>query len=214
MTMPYLTLNYLQKKRWISYWYQIKEAASLKNVHSVLEVGSGNKIVADTLFKIGYEVKTLDSNSKTRPDFLIDIIQSKGLPPEMFDLVLCCQVLEHLPYSSFALALENLYSLTKEYLLISLPYTSRGTFKPYFNVHLFPFLKPMSWVKIFNFFPRPHTFNGQHYWEIGKKGYPLKKILRDVERIGFKIVKNYPVPENPYHYLILCQKRPCGQSLC
>ncbi len=206
MSNQYLTSSYLNKRRWISYWYQIQEISSLQGVHSILEIGPGNKIVADTFCKMGYYVKTLDQDPQTQPDFVADIRNKQRFPKEDFDLILCCQVLEHLPFSNFVPILKNLYALTQKYLLLSLPYTSYGTFKPFLHVHLLPFLKPISWAAIFNLFPRSHIFNSQHCWEIGKKGYSLKKIFKDIEQGGFKIVKKYPIPENPYHYMIVCKK--------
>jgi len=140
-------------------------------------------------------------------DFIGDVRNySNVFFEENFDLVLCCQVLEHLPYSDFSIALRNLYSITKKYLIITLAYTSKGTFKPYFKINIFPFFKPMACIKIFNFFPKEHIFNGQHYWEIGKKGYKLKRILKDIRKNGFRLIKSYPIFENPYHYVIVCEK--------
>ncbi|MDP2918242.1 MAG: methyltransferase domain-containing protein [bacterium] len=206
MSNPYLTPRYLNKRRWISYWHQIDEASALKNIHSILEVGPGNKIVADTLAKMGYAIQTLDNDPRSQPDFIGQIEKVKTLPDQKFDLVLASEVLEHIPYAEFPSALRNLRRLTKKYLLLTLPYTSRGTFKPYFHAHLWPFHKPISWSKIFNLFPRPHIFNNQHYWEIGKRGYPLKKVLQTIRNNNFTIIKHYPIPENLYHYLILCKR--------
>lgn len=206
MPNQYLTPGYLNKKRWLSYWHQIHESASLKNVRSILEVGPGNKIVADTLLKMGYSVKTLDNDPRIRPDFIGQIEKAKNLcQQKKFDLVLASEVLEHIPYTEFPSALQNLHELAKKYLILTLPYTSRGTFKPYFHAHLLPFCKPISWSKIFNLFPQPHIFNNQHYWEIGKQGYPLKKILQTIANNNFTIIKHYPIPENLYHYLILLE---------
>jgi hypothetical protein len=44
-----------------------------------------------------------------------------------------------------------------------------------------------------------HSFDGEHYWEIGKAGYPLKRIISDIERQGMEIIKTYRVFESPYH---------------
>lgn len=202
----YFTMNYLYKGRWISYWYQLKEITNLKGVKSILDIGPGNKIVSNILLQMGYNIKTLDIDSQTEPDIVADIKNIQEFVKDKFDLIICCQVLEHLPYSDFTLILKNLYQLTKKYLILTLPYTSKGTFKLYYECKILPFIKPVSWIEIFNFFPKKHIFNGQHYWEIGKKGYQLKRILTDINENGFKIITNYPIFENPYHYLIIAEK--------
>lgn len=42
-----------------------------------------------------------------------------------------------------------------------------------------------------------HKYDGKHYWEIGKAGYPLSKIINDIQRAGFKIERTYRVFEHP-----------------
>lgn len=203
----FFSMNYLYKGRWNSYWYQIKELSSLEGVKSILEIGPGNKIVYNVLAGMGYEVKSMDVDEQIKPDFIADIMTLPDLPKNRFDLVLCAEVLEHLPYLNFPRALGNLYQLTKRYLVITLPYTSKGTFKPYLKINLIPFLRPISWLKIFNLFPREHIVGGEHCWEIGKRGYKLGEILEDIRKSGFKIIRRYPIFENPYHYMIVCEKR-------
>lgn len=51
-----------------------------------------------------------------------------------------------------------------------------------------------------------HKFDGQHYWEIGKKGYPLNRITNDIKNAGFKIVKTYRVFEIPYQRFFVLKK--------
>ena len=179
---------------------------SLEDVKSVLEVGVGNKIVSGILLNRGYDVKTIDIDQEVKPDFIEDIRNPVSLSGNSFDLILCCQVLEHLPYSDFITTLKNLYQISKRYVIITLPYTSTGTFKFYFYIH-FPFLGSVSYMELFNLISRRHVFNGQHYWEIGKKGYRLRKVRKDIYKSGFRIIKQYPIPENPYHYMFICEKQ-------
>lgn len=202
MIKKYLKTNYLYKGRWLSYWYQIQESIALKKINSILEIGPGNKIVSETLQKMGYRIKTMDLNPLLSPDFVADIRKSQGLPQECFDLVLCCQVLEHFPYRDFKIALKNIGGLTKRYAIISLPYTSLGTLRL-----SLPFYKTRGKTKLFTPFPRKHKKKGGHYWEIGKRGYHLKRIKKDFQQSPFKIIKDYPIPENPYHYMFICRKK-------
>ena len=50
------------------------------------------------------------------------------------------------------------------------------------------------------------NFDGEHYWEIGKAGYPLNKIIKDIQKTGFKIEKTYRIFENPYHRFFILKK--------
>ena len=51
-----------------------------------------------------------------------------------------------------------------------------------------------------------HRFFSEHYWEIGKKGYPLPEIERIIEKVGFKIGKSYYPKENPWHHFFVLEK--------
>jgi len=51
-----------------------------------------------------------------------------------------------------------------------------------------------------------NKFDGEHYWEIGKEGYPLQKVMDEMRRAGFKIEKTYRVFEHPYHRFFVLAK--------
>lgn len=51
-----------------------------------------------------------------------------------------------------------------------------------------------------------HKFDGEHYWEIGKAGYPLSNIIDDIQIAGFKIEKTYRVFEYPCHRFFILKK--------
>jgi len=44
-----------------------------------------------------------------------------------------------------------------------------------------------------------HKFDGEHYWEIGKKDFPLSKIIYDINSTGFTVIKTYRIFEFSYH---------------
>lgn len=51
-------------------------------------------------------------------------------------------------------------------------------------------------------------FDGQHYWEIGCKGYSLKKITQGITSVGFIVHKTFRVFEHPYHrFFVLAKTR-------
>ena len=111
----YFSEKYNDKFRWLSYWHQINEVLRLKP-KNVLEVGSGNKTVYDYLKRRGIAVFCADINSKLKPDFLASATNLKGIENCQFDVVLCCQVLEHLPFEKFEASLKELKGFAKDLL--------------------------------------------------------------------------------------------------
>ncbi|XOB41355.1 MAG: class I SAM-dependent methyltransferase [Candidatus Nealsonbacteria bacterium] len=194
----YSFLKYDHKTRWISYWHQINEVLSLAP-KKVLEVGIGNKTVLNYLKNQGVEVITLDIDEKLKPDIVGNVLKMP-FQDNSFDVILCAEVLEHLPFKEFDKALEELERVSKQYVVLSLPHFGH-TIKLGFKV---PLIKEKRLVMKFSFFPK-HQFNGEHYWEIGKKGYPLSKIKKIIEQ--YFVVKKEFIPfDNQYHHFFVLKK--------
>ncbi len=51
-----------------------------------------------------------------------------------------------------------------------------------------------------------HKFGGEHYWEIGKIGYPLDRITNNIKKKGFNIERTYRIFEHPYHRFFILRK--------
>lgn len=204
-TGVYLTRGYLTKDRWMSYWYQITEAMNLSPL-TVLEIGPGNRIVTDIIKKIGIEVTTLDIDPANDPDIVADVTALRAGEIGQFDLVMACQILEHIRYEDAIKALVNIHSISRKHLILSVPYTERGTFKIFLGFMLFPLLRRKSFAKIFTIFPRAWTYNGIHYWELGAKGFSLRRFLKDLKAAKWSVLRRYAVKENPYHYFFICEK--------
>lgn len=120
----------------------------------------------------------------------------------------CCEVLEHIPFKDVKLALQNFHLISQKYLVVTVPYTTLETFTVRIFLKLFPFLKPFQWMKILRLFPKKHIpdLPHGHHWEIGKKGYPLKRIESLFSETGWMIEKQYQIFENPYHYMFVLKK--------
>lgn len=193
-------LNYCAKSRWCSFWHQIDEIVRLKP-NSVLEVGPGAGILATILKHLGYNYKSLDIADDLKPDYLGNVLDIP-LGDNTFDVIVCFQILEHIPYESFRIALSELFRVSKNHVIISLPDASR----------LYPQSLTLPKLGKINFsLPIPiklkkHVFDGEHHWEINKAETPLKRIKRDIIEAGFKICKTYRVFENPYHRFFVLSK--------
>lgn len=194
--------GYDTKERWISYWYQINEVLKT-NPKTVLEVGIGNKTVSDYLKKIGLKVTTVDIDERLKPDYVCSVTElSKHFEDNSFDTVLCAEVLEHLPFKYFEKALKELQKVSKKYVIITLPHFG-------LNLRLslkIPILKQID-IKIKLPLPIKHRFDGQHYWEIGKKGYPLCKIRKILRKYYFIERELYPAENMYHHFFILKVKK-------
>lgn len=110
----------LEKKR-------VYETISLipKDVNSILEVGCGDGRIINPLVKRYEKVYGLDISPKALET--VEALKIEGrienLPFEEnnFDIVLCCEVLEHLPFKIYEKALQEIERVAKKYILISVP---------------------------------------------------------------------------------------------
>lgn len=192
--------NYVSLQRWISYWYQIKEISNL-DVESVIEIGPGSKNIGDYLTSnLGVYYKTVDVARDLKPDFL-GSVDSIPLDDNSFDLVCAFQVLEHLPYDRFQISLKEMSRVAKKYVIFSLPH-----YGPNINVSVkIPFFKQFRFSMKF-LLPKKHVWDGQHYWEIGKKTFEYSKVKTDIVQV-LDIVKDFVPFENSYHHFFICKVR-------
>jgi hypothetical protein len=202
---PYVQVNvthynfdgYVNVGRWNSYWHQIVETMAF-NPKKVLIIGIGDNIVGEVLAKQGVKVYTFDFDKELHPDFVGNIIDINNvLLNHHFDVVLCCQVLEHLPYEKFGSILQKLRQIADN-VIISLPYSPInflltiklpliGSARVDINIHRF-----YKKLKI----------NDEHYWEIGRKGYTKRKIMKSISNF-FAITKCFIASNNHYHMFFI-----------
>jgi len=197
----YFVNSYDSKGRFISYWYQINEIIKL-NPKKVLEIGIGNGFVSKYLKERKVNVLTLDVDKRLNPD-MVGSVLNIPFSDESFDLIACYEVLEHIEYKNIDKALSEIFRVSKSYAILSLPDASR-VYRVYLQIpKIGVFKRLISLPRLKN---PIHKFDGEHYWEIGKDGYPLSKITKDIERAGFDIIKTYRIFENPYHRFFILKK--------
>lgn len=197
--------NYDVKERWMSYWYQIN--LTLKtNSKKVLEVGIGNGTVSDYLKRAGLEVTTVDIDPKLNPDQICSVTELTNIfEPNSFDASLCYEVLEHIPFEYFEKALDELHTVSNKFVILSLPYWG-----PQLSIRLNASLIGTKSFCIKLPLPtrhRSHSHAEGHCWEIGLRGFPLRKITKILEK-GFSISEHFVCPENPYHLFFVLMKKP------
>jgi len=117
-----------------------------------------------------------------------------------YDYIILSEILEHLPFDNFMVALEQMRRVAKKYVVLSLP---RWGWLFYVKIKL-PFLKYKKfYFKLSGL--KKHKIGGRHFWEIGKAGYPLKKIKYLIKEQKFKIIKDYLDPDSPYHHFYILE---------
>lgn len=192
--------DYDHRERFISYWQQIEYVKKVKP-KTLLEVGIGNRFVYDYLKKHNYSIESFDFDERLKPDYIGDILAMDI--PKKYEMVMCCEVLEHLPMEKFSLALKNLAVYSNKYLLISLP-------QRILPFHFYVKLPKIPAINFFFFLPRlpriNFSFDGQHYWELEVKGAEGKKIRKCFKQVGFKIEKEFTHPLDYTHRFFLLRK--------
>ena len=200
----YTSERYLTAQRWSSYAVAIREVMELRPKR-ILEIGPGNGVVTGLLRSIGFEVKTLDFDARVKPDYVADVTDAKALAPlaGKFDLIIACEIFEHLEYEDFQKAIALLKPIALR-MIVSVPHTTVNS--RFFHINFkIPGLPRVSIARKWNYKKIAHEFNGQHHWEMGKMGFPISRIKKDFENAGWKVTKKFFNPDNPYHYFFICQ---------
>ncbi|HED05056.1 MAG TPA: class I SAM-dependent methyltransferase [Ignavibacteria bacterium] len=191
--------SYCGADRWASYWHQLDEVLAL-SPKTILEIGVGDGVFKNYIKNnTDIEYKNLDIAEDLNPD-IIGSVENINLPDNSVDLVCAFEILEHLPFDKFEKCLTEIRRVSKSDVVISLPHFGH-TIKFSFKI---PFLKEKKISFKIPHHPK-HKFNGQHYWEIGKKGYSSSKIRKIISKY-FKIRKNFIPFNNQYHYFYILEK--------
>ena len=184
---------YLTKRRWCSLWHQLDEIQGAKP-ERVLEIGPGPGVLKTLATLSGLTLDTFDTDPELHPDC---VGRATALPfaDRSYDVVCAFQVLEHLPYDQSLIALEEMARVSQRIVLLSLPDARKGWL---YQLHFPLFGKRQYILETPRLLARPHRFDGQHYWEVNKRGYSLDRIIRDFSQVA-RLLRTYRVPEYLYH---------------
>lgn len=188
--------RYTFEDRFVSYYWQLKETLALKP-SSMLEVGVGDRVFGNFI-KSNTDISyiSVDVAEDLHPDIVGSVLE---LPfaSKSFDIACAFEVLEHLPFKEFDRALAELARVARTHVVISLPH-----FGPMLSFSLkIPFF-PQIRVAFKIPFPKAHAFNGQHYWEIGKREYPSSLIRKKLSAYG-EVVRDFVPFGSPYHHFFV-----------
>lgn len=191
---------YSSLERWISYWHQIQLVRKTGG-GTVLEVGVGGGVVARELRASGVVVTTVDIAEDLHPD-VVGSITALPFDADSFDTVLAAEILEHIRYEDVSLALSELARVTRNHVVISIPhpgYVWRLSFK-------IPLMRAVELFTKTPFFWKTHVFNGEHYWELGKKGYSVSSFLALASRAGLRSTTSTVYGNDPAHRFFVFTK--------
>lgn len=121
----YFSDHYFSSSQWMSFRAQIEGVRTFKP-KNVLEIGIGNGFVSSILQRCGYSVTTMDINPALNPDYIGNITDLNNMfAKESFDVILCAEVLEHLPFKLFQTCIYNIAEVSKFGTVITLPNATR-----------------------------------------------------------------------------------------
>ena len=200
---PFRRLNYiLDFSRKATEDFIIRTARKeIKSGSRILDAGAGSvkykKFFPDCIYK------TQDFKQYGGIDYVSDIVDIP-VQEKSFDIIICTEVLEHLPFADFEIALKEMKRVSQEYVVISLPHSSI-----FFSLTaIFPFIRTVFKKRYFNFFIkipqffRLNQYDGQHYWEMGRRGTSKNKIKIILKKY-FEIEKEFQPFLNFYHYFFI-----------
>jgi len=202
--------------RWLSYYHQISEVLELAGRQpktfdvmsssddpppKVLLIGIGDGITPAILTIYGMQVTTFDITDTLSPDVLGDVKEiDRHFQRNSYDVIVCCQVLEHLEYSFFESILKQ-FQLIAPTVVLALPCNKIPLFTGVVGLPGMLLWLHLSFKRI-----KQKMSHSSHLWEVGTKGCSTSQI-RNVIKNHFDIISEYPFLVNACHrYYVLGRK--------
>lgn len=192
--------SYRKQERWDSFWHQIDLLRSF-SPRSVLEVGPGPGTVTHALRASGMHVTTCDIADDVGADVVASVTKLPFSDGE-FEVAVAAEILEHIAPEDVATALAELRRVVTKGIVISVP----GPGSSFFLSFKIPFLKKVTFFTKIPHFWKIHTFDGQHYWELGTKGRSISWFVALAREAGFQLRMSTIYPDAPYHRFFVLGK--------
>lgn len=193
----YFDQGYFSLEQLFSYAFQINHVYSLNPV-DIFEIGIGNGIFSDYFRKAGYKIYTNDINLNLKPNYNYPITDLSKFVKNI-DLIVCCEVLEHVDFSYFEKIIME-FSRAGKRLYLTLP-----NYKQSFGFDLrlrIPKFKNIS-LNFFVFIKRKKILN-EHFWELGtSKKNSKSSVLKILKKYYCSVETGY-YPQHTYHQFFIC----------
>lgn len=191
----YFSDSYFSIPQMCSFAHQLNFIHSMRPT-SAIEIGLGNGFVSTYLKRSGVPVTTVDINPALQPDICAPLDDVSNHIEKTADLVICCEVLEHMPLEALDENLDHLRGLGDR-LFLTLPNSYRTwgfsglTFLPKLGASLFDLNFNIPWK-------RPLA-GGPHFWEVGHSPACSRKAIVERLRHRYNVVRSGRFALNPYH---------------
>ena len=198
----YTNLRYDSKRRFCSYWHQLDEIFKT-DPKTVVEVGVGSGFTGRYLQSHGIQYTSIDIDARLNPTITASVLDLP-LEDNLFEVAVCFEVLEHLPFTDFTPALRELARISSGPVIISVPDATRAI------RFLARLPRNIKIQKVFQYptrTPRIKDLYCNHKWEIGVESFPLRRILAAIDSAGLNCVKTYRVFEYIRHRFFILQKQ-------
>jgi ubiquinone/menaquinone biosynthesis C-methylase UbiE len=173
--------------------HQVREIAFSKQ-ENILEVGVGGGLIKQFLSLFPTITHTsLDIAADLNPDYIGSVMEMP-FADNAFDLTLCCQVLEHIPFQDFLPSLKEIHRVTRHRVVLSLPDQRR-------RIALMLCLPKIHWQRwVLNYRLVPSTTKDRdHQWEIGVQGSSGTQVKQTILQAGFEIEREYRLAKHSWH---------------
>lgn len=197
----YLNEGYFELRQLNAFAHQISDIYNLEP-KSIIEIGIGNGFTSSFLKSAGYNITTCDINENLAPDHVLPVQQlQKVFLPGEFDLAVCCEVLEHIPFEEFEPAIAAIASVADR-LYLTLPnYRKFFGFSGYFDV---PRLRTLFNIGIY--LPIPRKITPEHFWELDSASHSKTANIISIIEKYFPKVNTHNYKLNRYHRAFICEK--------
>lgn len=191
----YYSDGYFRLEQLCSFAHQINDIHKL-SPKNIIEIGIGNGFTSTFLKRAGFDIVTVDINPDLGPDLCVPINELQlYLSGRLFDLVVCCEVLEHMPFDEFE---ENIriFSSIGSRLYMTLPNYKRAIgFGGFLRLPKFSPFKINQYIEI----SWKKKLDKEHFWEVDSSAQTKKKNIIKILNRYYKHTSVSRYALNPYH---------------
>lgn len=204
----YYSDQYFDNKQLYSLSKQINDIYNF-GVNKVIEIGIGNGFVSSFLRKSGIVVKTFDINENLKPDVCCSIEDVPRHINEHYDLTVCCEVLEHIPFENFPSNIDMISKLSDN-AYITLPNNKKSF--GFGGLIRLPKLKHKE-ISLYVDIKNTGSLGSGHFWEVGLNRDCNIKNIRRILLENYEEVKVEKYSLNPYHISFKCYESKKYQNI-